>query len=106
MLYIIAEGATGLSQRVAAWWTERPEGGGGLVPPAACRSPDDKDLSAVRQVATRHKPVMIVFDTQAKVAVGLDENSSKDMGEFVNRLEWLLEEAGGRARCPPPAPQR
>lgn len=35
------------------------------------------------------KPVLCIIDTQARVTVGAEENSSRDMGKFVHSLEHL-----------------
>ena len=37
------------------------------------------------------QPVFIVLDTQARVTVGMEENSAKDMGVYVERVRQLRE---------------
>jgi AAA domain len=39
-------------------------------------------------------PSLVIFDTQARVTVGAEENSSKDMGMFVDALEVLRRDCG------------
>jgi hypothetical protein len=47
------------------------------------------DVAAFGQLLADLKPVLIVLDTQARVTVGAEENSSRDMGRFVDALEQL-----------------
>jgi hypothetical protein len=51
--------------------------------------PTQIDVQALGQVLTTVQPVMVVIDTQARVTTGAEENSSKDMGRFVDSLETL-----------------
>ncbi len=44
---------------------------------------DGLDLAALRRVVADVNPVLVVVDTQARVTVGAEENSSRDMGMFV-----------------------
>jgi hypothetical protein len=47
------------------------------------------DVAAFSMLLKTIQPVLVVVDTQARVTVGADENSSKDMGRFVHSLELL-----------------
>jgi RecA-family ATPase len=42
----------------------------------------------------RHRYDVIIFDTQARCTVGMNENDSKSVGEFVHRLEQLRQMYG------------
>jgi AAA domain len=91
VLYIVAEGAAGLTQRVRAW-----EDHNGIMAvtflPEAIRLP--KDASTIGTIAADTGAVLVIIDTQARVTVGLDENSSRDMGQLVEALEVIREASG------------
>jgi hypothetical protein len=86
VLYIAAEGAPGLRQRVRAW-----ENHNGTMAvtflPEAIRLPADG--SVVGRLAADIGAGLVIIDTQARVTVGLDENSSKDMGLLVDAAERI-----------------
>src|SRR5690606_19173458 len=50
---------------------------------------DTDAVGSLIRVAKELKPSLIVFDTLARSIVGADENSAKDMGEVVAKLDWL-----------------
>lgn len=88
VLYLIAEGATGLGQRVAAWSL----GNGARVAnvlflPVPVQLLDDIDAGAFLALFNELIPDLAILDTQARVTVGAEENSSRDMGRFVDVLE-------------------
>ena len=91
VLYIAAEGAPGLKQRVRAW-----EDHNGTMAvtflPEAVRLPADGGV--LGELAADMGAVLVIIDTQARVTVGLDENSSKDMGLLVDSAELIRERSG------------
>lgn len=98
VLYIAAEGARGVRQRVRAW--ESRYNDGARVPadrfrilpePVQVTSPEWGVLTALVE---RARPNMIVVDTQARVTVGLEENSNSEMGRFVQLIEQLRRASG------------
>lgn len=90
VLYLIAEGATGIRQRVRAWEKAMGKEMSGVhFLPVAVQSSSETDWTAFIQLAAEVKPALIVIDTQARVTVGLEENSARDMGQFVHRVEQL-----------------
>jgi AAA domain-containing protein/penicillinase repressor len=91
VLYIIAEAVSGLSQRVDAWETIHGHVAGITFLPVAVQLLDDTEMTAVTTVARDLAAVLVVIDTQARVTVGAEENSAKDMGEFVDALDRLRE---------------
>jgi Cu/Ag efflux protein CusF len=94
VLYLIAEGVTGLAQRFRAWskYNGVPITGVTFLPlPLRLGDPGGIDVAAFAQLLLAHKPDLVIIDTQARVTVGADENSSRDMGEFVDALEVLRE---------------
>jgi hypothetical protein len=92
VVYLIAEGASGLTRRVRAWEQvtgERMKGVAFL--PAAVQLLNYVDREALVQVLTEVKPVLVVVDTQARVTVGAEENSAKDMGMLVDAVDQIRE---------------
>lgn len=90
VLYLIAEGATGIRQRVRAWEAAAGTRMTGVrFLPVAVQAAHDAQWSAFCQLATELRPHLIVLDTQARITVGMEENSAQDMGVFVDRAEQL-----------------
>jgi hypothetical protein len=92
VLYIVAEGASGMHQRLQAW----EQVNGKTVPadrliflPVGVQLWKGLDVEAVALLAKDLNPVLIVIDTQSRVTVGAEENSSKDMGVFVDSLDKI-----------------
>jgi hypothetical protein len=96
VIYVAAEGASGITKRARAWCIEN-----------ACEMPRDFHVidkpAQIHNEATRRafvetiaavSPVLIILDTLARCAVGMDENSARDMGEFADALGQLAEETG------------
>jgi RecA-family ATPase len=57
------------------------------------------DVAAFRMLLDEIRPKLTIIDTQARVTVGAEENSSKDMGLFVDALE-ILRLASGSTMLP------
>lgn len=89
VLYVIAEGVSGLRNRVRAWEDNAQQKTAVTFLPVAVQFPDPRDLAAIIALADELKPVLIVIDTQARVTVGADENSARDMGTFVAAADQL-----------------
>ena len=95
VLYVIAEGASGLGQRVEAWALHTGTRVSELLfLPVPVNLADPLDVSATSALLQDLRPVLVVIDTQARVTIGLEENSSRDMGRFVEVLERLRRESG------------
>jgi DNA-binding transcriptional ArsR family regulator len=91
VLYVVAEGATGMRKRVRAWeqaWGKAMTDVHWLPLAVQVKGPAWFTLI---ELAAEMKPALIVLDTQARITVGIEENSAQDMGEFVHRLEQLRE---------------
>jgi AAA domain-containing protein len=89
VLFIAAEGVSGMRWRVRAWEdanTRAMDDVSWLPMPVQV---DSRDWGALVDLAAELGPLLIVVDTQARVTVGLEENSAKDMGVFVHQLERL-----------------
>ena len=89
VVYLVAEGARGIRKRVRAW--EKHHGLKMtdvlfLPRPVQAMSPEwDTLIEAMRRL----EPSLIVIDTQARVSVGVEENSAKELGLVVDRMEQL-----------------
>lgn len=90
VLYLIAEGAAGLSRRIDAWQLAHGTAVHNvLFLPVPVQLLQTIDLAAFVQLAAELSPDLLIIDTQARTTVGGDENSGKDMGAFVDSLEQL-----------------
>lgn len=95
VLYIAAEGMSGLPRRVRAWESYHGMRARGLhILPEAVQLMGVGEVDAVTQVATELKPALIVVDTQARVTVGADENTAQEMSRFVKALDTIREATG------------
>lgn len=90
VLYIVAEGASGMHERRQAWevvnGVDIPTGRL-LFLPVAVKMLHDLDVAAVSMIVEELKPALVVVDTQARVTTGADENSSRDMGLYVQAVD-------------------
>jgi len=93
VIYVAGEGVSGIGVRLQAWQQDR-------------KTKLDRNVAVIGQPvqladkATRRKfikmvieefgkPSLIIFDTLARCAVGMDENSAKDMGQIIDGLEEI-----------------
>ena len=95
VLYVIAEGASGLGRRVEAWAIDHGTRPADIVfLPVPVQLLEPVDVQAFSQVLADLTPALVIIDTQARVTVGAEENSSRDMGRFVETLEGLRRATG------------
>lgn len=95
VLYLIAEGAAGLGRRVEAWSVRngRPVEQV-LFLPVPVQLLQGVDVAAFTQLLGDLRPDLAILDTQARVTVGAEENSARDMGLFVDALETVRRSSG------------
>jgi hypothetical protein len=95
VLYVIAEGASGLRQRVRAWESSMDTT---MVDvyflPIAVQVAVSGDWAALCDLAKEIGACLVVIDTQARSTLGLEENSARDMGQFVAAAERLRRSCG------------
>lgn len=90
VLYLVAEGVRGIKKRVRAWEQAMGQRMTGVrFLPVAVQSKNPAQWRAFVDLAAEIQPVMVVIDTQARVTVGVEENSNTEMGEFVHHAEQL-----------------
>jgi hypothetical protein len=103
VLYVAAEGAHGLSNRVAALLqTEKllPDAPLGVVTESVdfCSSPTDSSrvvaACAALEIKTGRPVGLVVIDTVARAMNGADENSGSDMGRFLANAENIQKKVG------------
>jgi hypothetical protein len=99
VVYMVAEGVRGWKRRVRAWESRHNDGvpipdSGFLIIPFPIQSKSDKNWPVLVEVLTAMAPALIVFDTQARITVGIDENDATAMGEFVDQLEKIRRATG------------
>jgi len=88
-LYVAAEGASGINSRLSAWESHN---GTKVLDNALITLPNPINLGRLADVAElcsivdEQKVLFVVIDTLNRCAVGLDENSAKDMGVVVDSL--------------------
>jgi hypothetical protein len=89
VLYLVAEGEDGIKQRVRAWErvNGRPMSGVTFLPMPV--QADGPEWDVFVELARRRAPALIIGDTQARLSVGVDENSAKEMGVLVDAMERL-----------------
>lgn len=97
VVMIVAEGAGGMSTRVRAWQqVHGPIGGVDVfrVLPRPVQVTDTVGWQVLVEACRRIKPVFVVIDTQARVTVGMEENSAKEMGVFIEAAERIRQATG------------
>lgn len=95
VLYLVAEGVRGTKKRVRAWEKAMGTGMTGVhFLPVAVQSKNAEQWRALIQLCRELKPALIVLDTQARITVGVEENSNTEMGEFVDQAERLRKASG------------
>jgi AAA domain len=91
VVYIAAEGHSGLPARVRAWWRARgePDMSRARWLPLAINFRDREQVERLRRtlIALPERPRLLVDDTMARSMVGGDENSAKDVGEFIAAVD-------------------
>ena len=95
VLYLVAEGVRGIKKRVRAWEDAmgHPMTGVQFLP-VAVQSSHAGQWDALVELAAEVQPVMVVLDTQARITVGVEENSNTEMGQFVHQAERLRQACG------------
>jgi len=96
VVYIVAEGAGGMGQRVNAW--RRRNGGASLgnmlFLPLPVQAGDQAAWGALVEACRRIAPALVVVDTQSRVTSGIDENSNTDMMRYVHAVDALRAATG------------
>jgi hypothetical protein len=90
--YLVAEGVSGMGQRVKAWEQRFNDGvhvDGIVFIPYPIQAGDHAAWETFIMACHRLGLGYLVVDTQARVTVGMEENSAKEMGIFFEQVERL-----------------
>ncbi|WP_327268779.1 helicase RepA family protein [Streptomyces sp. NBC_01218] len=94
VIYLVAEGSRGIRKRVRAWEQHHGRKMTGVrFLPRPVQAMDPEWLVLI-ELCRRLQPALIVVDTQARVTVGIEENSNTEMGRVVDRMEQLRAASG------------
>jgi hypothetical protein len=97
-LYVAGEGLLDVVRRARAWTNLHAPGADPNLSftwePIQFLKPKHVTLALAEIHAQSHKPTLVVIDTLARAAVGGDENSAKDMGEFIDQIERFKRATG------------
>lgn len=95
VLYLVAEGGAGMKLRKRAWESLHgpmdEEHVKFLVRPVQAKS---DEWSILVQLCHFLRPVMVVVDTQARISVGIEENSNTEMSKLVEQIDRLRRASG------------
>jgi hypothetical protein len=93
VIYVVAEGARGMRLRVDAWEREHgPMKGVRFLPmPVQANGPA---WPVLVELCRRTAPALVIIDTQARVTIGLDENSNSDMSLYAERVDQIKRATG------------
>lgn len=95
VVMVVAEGAGGMSTRVKAWEKRHgPMGAEVFILPRPVQAGDVRAWRVLVEACRRLAPGLVVIDTQARVTVGLDENSAKEMGIYIEAVRSIREATG------------
>jgi len=96
VLYVVAEGAIGMGERISAWEEHHGiEVGDALTwLPMAVQLAAPHWADALAALALELDADLIVIDTRSRCTVGVEENSAKEMGLVVHNLERIRQSAG------------
>ncbi|OFA16437.1 hypothetical protein A4U49_07370 [Acidithiobacillus ferrivorans] len=100
-VYILGEGGGGVSRRLRAWQLSNPDArlqdaplyvSSRMVPLGEAEAVEE--IAAAIEESGAGKPSSVWIDTLARAAAGLDENSSRDMGELIKACDAIRERYG------------
>ena len=103
VLYLCGEGASGINARVEAWEAEYNDGRPvpddafymfADVTPLTRQTSDAPRLKALHGIINGLRPDVIVVDTLARYAEGVEENSATDMGRVIAVVDELAKNNG------------
>jgi hypothetical protein len=94
VVYLVAEGEQGIRKRVRAWEQHhgvRMDNVRFLPRPVQAMS---EEWGVLIEALSRIRPVLVIVDTQARVTLGVEENSNTEMGRIVDRFDQLRTRTG------------
>lgn len=95
VVYIAAEGVGGYYGRATAWVNHHNYSGDGLLfDLEPLRLSDNHEVGGFIDGIVPHQPALVIIDTLARCMIGLDENSSRDMGIAVEACGAIIRRTG------------
>ena len=96
VVYTLGEGVAGLPRRINAWRQDRQVDGPArlVVLPHAVQLANSIDVTDFLEAVGPYDPALIVIDTLARASIGVEENSSKEMGELIAQADRIKEQTG------------
>lgn len=95
VMYVAGEGVSGLYQRGVAWCKHHQQNADNLYMVIGnVAFMDDAEFGSFKSKCMDERPEIIFIDTLARAMSGADENSTRDMGMFVDRCDELRHETG------------
>ncbi len=95
VVVIVAEGSGGLGLRLRAWQKRYGDIGKDMfVLPRPVQAKDEAAWAVLVEACRRIEPVLVIMDTQARVTVGLDENSAQEMGVYIHAVGAMRQATG------------
>ncbi|MGW7344012.1 AAA family ATPase [Streptomyces sp. NPDC054854] len=95
VLYLVAEGASGIRKRVRAWEEAfRVPMKNVTFLPMAVQLLNGIDRQALVALIKEMRPALVIIDTQARVTVGADENSNGEMSKVVDAADQIRQACG------------
>lgn len=94
VVYIVAEGVSGMSLRVKASVEHHGQMGDIRILPRPVQVRDAVAWEVLVAACKRLAPALVIIDTQARVTVGMEENSSTEMGHYVEAIRRIREATG------------
>lgn len=94
VLYIVAEGVRGVKKRRNAWNEHHNAEMKVIFFPKPIQIGDREQMHDLIAFCRLKQVGYVVFDTQARCTVGVEENDNTEMGEIVASLDILKQETG------------
>lgn len=94
VLYVVAEGLRGVKKRRNAWNEHHETEMKVIFYPKAVQIGDQEEMFRLISFCRVKQIGYVVFDTQARCTVGVDENDNTENGEIVASLDILKRETG------------
>ncbi len=97
VVYVVAEGSSGIGLRYDAWQRRNQpvEDDWLRIVPFPIQAADAVGWTTLVHACRKLEAGLIILDTQARVTVGLEENSAKDMGVFIEGVRQIREATKG-----------
>lgn len=92
VLYIVAEGVRGVKKRRAAWNQHHQTEMKVIFYPKPVQISDQEEMYRLIAFCLAKQVGYVIFDTQARCTVGVEENDNTEMGEIVAALDILKQE--------------